>query len=321
MSAGPRATHRVMDMDETQSTDAADADVSPFEAASGAVELAEGSTLPAVVIPWLQASMDDLGNRDFEAPIAGSTSVATYELSERYRRAVQPLKAEGPPPDTPEARLFMLLAAVTSMHLKAHERDEPFGAMVAFVDGSRSAIPADFRDGPVELLAEMASRSANPVLRARLADVSWLLDRRRGNCGNLAIAAYVDTIEGVESGALKFPFAKDHGALEHAACDLLRRALQIGRAIGWDKPEFVRAREAVVRLRKQAVQFRAAVEILWFGELDLDFGVSAPAMVAVAIERVLAASTNADVHIVTSLWRLAARAYHAAKQDDDKYRC
>jgi hypothetical protein len=310
-----------MDRDERHSTAGLPgADASPVEVEPGAVEPA--NDLPPIpVIRWLQASMADLGNRDFEAPIAGLTSVASYELSERYRRAVRPLGAAGPPPDTPEARLFMLLSAVTGMHLKAHERDEPFGAMVTFADGSRSAIPADFRDGPVELLSAMASRAANPVLRARLADMCWLLDRRRGRLGSLAIAAYVDMIEAVESGALKFPFAKDHGALEHNACDLLRRALQIGRTIGWDKSASIRAREAVTRLRERAVQMRAGIEAVWFGELDLDFGVSDPVAVATGAEQVLAAPTTADVHILTSLWRLAARAYHVAKRDDDKYRC
>jgi len=115
--------------------------------------------------------------------------------------------------------------------------------MMSMADGRRSAIPADFRDGHIDLLADMAMRVANPVLRARLADVAWLLDRRRGKLGAVAITAYADTIEALESGAFKFPYSDSAGALEHGARELLCRALHIGRTIGWDKPEpFGRAR-------------------------------------------------------------------------------
>jgi hypothetical protein len=276
---------------------------------------------PRPVTPWLQATAADLGGGDFEAPIAGSVSAASHELSEQYRRAAQPPEAGAALPDTPDARLFTMLSAITGMHLKAHAREEPFGPMFALADGRRSAIPADFRDGHIDLLAGMAMRSANPVLKGRLADVCWLLDRRRGALGRVAITAYVDTIEGVESGPLKFPFTDGSGALDHGACELLRRALHIGRTIGWDKSETVRARETVVRLRERAIALRATVATIWFAELDLDFGVSDPVAVAAGIEEVLAAPANAEVHPLVSLWRLAARGYHVAKQDDDKHRC
>ena len=205
------------------------------------------------------------------------------------------------------------------MYLKPHEGDEPFGPLMSSGD-RRTAIPADFRGESVKLLADMAARSVNPVLKARLADICWLLEPRRGMLAAGAVGAYVDTIEAVERGTLKFPFAHNDGALELGARDLLRRALHIGRAIGREKPESMRARDAVVRLREQAVMLRAAVPLVWFAELDLDFGVSEPLPVPAGIEEVVAAA-EVDVHIRTSLWRLAARAYHVAKQDGDAYRC
>ncbi len=152
----------------------------------------------------------------------------------------------------------------------------------------------------------MAARSVNPVIKARLADMYWLLERKRGALAAMAVAAYVDTIEAVELGTLKFPFAHNDGALEFGARDLLRRALHIGRAIGWAKPETVRARDAVVRLRGLAATRRLAAPLIWFSELDLDFSVSDPLPVAAGIEEVLAAA-EVDFHARTSLWRLAAR--------------
>lgn len=188
-------------------------------------------------------------------------------------------------------------------------------------DGRRTAIAADFRDGHVDLLADLAARAANPVLRARLADLAWLLDRKRGKLGGIAITAYIDTIEAIEAGTLKFPYGDSAGALEHGTRELLCRALHIGRTIGWDKPETRRGRAAVVRLRERAIASGKGVAALWFAELDLDFGVSDPALVAAGIETVLSSPGDADVHILSSLWRLAGRGYHLAKRDPDKYRC
>ena len=256
---------------------------------------------------------------DFEAPIASSTSPTCDALSDLYRRAAYPQNAGEQPVETPATRVFAMLSAVTSMYLKAQEREEPFGPLMSSGD-RRTAIPADFRGGPVKLLADMAVRSVDPVLKARLADMCWLLERRRGTLATAAVGAYVDTIEAVERGALKFAFAHNDGALEHGARDLLRRALHIGWAIGWDKPETLRARDAVVRLRAQAVTMRVAVPLIWFAELDLDFNLSDPSLVAVGIEEVLS-TVEADVHILASLWRLAARAHHVAKRDVDKHRC
>lgn len=306
-------------MKPARGTETAGTDVSD----TGAVpnETAREDEAPTPIAPWLQATVADLGNLDFEAPIAGLISAESYELSEAYQRSARPTGTGVERLDTPEARLFVLLSAVTGMHLKPHEREEPFGPMMAMADGRRSAIPADFWDDHIDLLADMAMRAANSVLRARLADVAWLLDRRRGKLGGIAITAYIDTIEGLETGALKLPYSDSAGALEHGARDLLCRALHIGRTIGWDKPEALRARAAVVRLRDRAMKLPAAVAALWFAELDLDFGVSDPAEVAAGIEEALASTSNLDVHLASSLWRLTARGYHMAKRDADKFRC
>lgn len=277
---------------------------------------------PTEAPPWLRATAPDLRDLDFESPIAGSTWADTRELSDQFQAAMQPGDKTSPPPDTPTHRVSTMLSAVTGMHFKPEERHEPFGPMVTFADGRRSAIPSDFRDGHVDLLAEMAKRAKHPLLRARLADVCWFLDEKRWNLGSLAVSAYVETVQKANSGELKFRFENEGRALHYGALAYLRRALQVGRAIGWDKAETIAAREAVILLRKQAMESRALVPVLWFAELDLDFGVSDPTEVGGGIDEVLAAvPADASSHFVIALWRLGARAYHVAKRDDDKYRC
>ena len=158
------------------------------------------------------------------------------------------------------------------MHFEPDERNEPFGPMVVFADGRRSAVPSDFRSH-VELLAAMAERASHPVLRARLSDVCWLLDRKRGKLALAAIAAYTDIVQKTVDGELDYRFARDGGALQHDARDYLRRGLQIGRAVGWDKAETIAARDIVKRLRGRALADGALIPIHWFSDLDLEFGV------------------------------------------------
>jgi hypothetical protein len=285
-------------------------------------EQKDSDSEPAKPPPWLHATLADLQNLDFESPIAGSTSADTRELSYQFQAAACSSNETAQPPDTPATRVFTMLAAVTGMHFKPEERHEPFGPMFALANGCRSAIPSDFHGAHVDLLAELAKRAKHSVLRARLADVCWLLDRKRGNLGSTAVFAYVEIVHKTDSGELKFQFKNSDGALEYHARDYLRRALQVGRAIGWEKAETIAAREAVIMLRKRAIETRALMPVLWFAELDLVYGVSNPEEVAAAIDEVLAVSSaDTNSHVVVGLWKLAARAYHLAKKDEDKYRC
>src|SRR6185437_3411051 len=179
-----------------------------------------------------------------------------------------------------------------------------------------------FRPQHIDLLAQMAEQSKNPVLRARLADVCWLLDRKRGNLGSLAVSAYVETVQKIDEGLLKLRFADIGDALHHQTCEYLRRALQVGHTIGWDKAETIAARELSIVLRKRAVKNRALAPALWFSTLDLDSEISDPAEVGADLDEVLVClPSNASIHLIVELWRLAARAYQYAKRDSDIRRC
>ena len=146
---------------------------------------------------------------------------ADHRIASRRQQRTQPAisgcggdRRSGREPETPAARVFSMLAAVTGMHLKAQEPNEPFGPMVVWAEGHRSAAPGDFRGEPVEVLAQMAARAKHPVLRARLADVCWLLERKRAQLGMTAISAYVEIVKQVDSGALKFQFRQRAGRAE-----------------------------------------------------------------------------------------------------------
>jgi hypothetical protein len=287
----------------------------------GQIEGEQGCDENQQEMPWLRATSEDIVDLDFETPLAGTTIADCNGLSELFGAATKPSDGPTDPADTAQTRVFAMLAAVTSMYLKPQERNEPFGPMMVLADGRRSAIVSDFRSH-VDLLSEMAARASNPVLRARLCDVCWLLDRKRGKLALAAIAAYTTIVENVGSNELNHRFAIEDGALHHTSRDYLQRALLIGRSVGWEKPETVAARGLILKLREQAIDKRALVPIHWFCELSLNFSVSEPAEIGRSLDEVLAGvPPDTSSHIVVDLWRLAAQAYHSARNENDKNRC
>jgi hypothetical protein len=268
---------------------------------------------------YLRASLADLVDFDFEAPIRGSQAADSNELSDRFRTSAETAAPEENH-ETPAARVFSMLVAVTGMHLKSQDANEPFGPMVVRPDGLRSAAPSDFRGEPIAVLSEMAARAEHPVLRARLADVSWLLERKRAQLGRTAILAYVEIVKQVDGGALRFRYDNEPGALKYEVRDLLRRALSIARAMGLDQAAASAPRETTAELRAQAFEGKLPVPALWFGHLDLDFRVSDPGEVGKGVEALVAALPDGtDGHTIVNLWRMAARAFHLAKQDTEQH--
>ncbi|MGV1013381.1 MAG: DUF7380 domain-containing protein [Methyloceanibacter sp.] len=284
-------------------------------------QLPEGREAQTQRLIWQRATLDDLKDFDFEQPIANSKAADVEDLGDLFRKTIERPKGADLPADTPANRVFLMLSAIAGMHFKPDDHNEPFGPMAVWTDGRRSAIPEDFRI-VIDVVAYLAERAKNPVLRARLSDLCWLLDRKRWQLGTVAISAYVEIIQKVDAGGFAFPFEKEGGALQYQARDYLRRALQIGRAIGWDRTETIAARDWVAQLRERAIDLQALVQVHWFSELDLDFGISDPLAIAKTTEALLSVGVpEKSSRFALELWRLAARAYHDAKDSESENRC
>jgi hypothetical protein len=270
--------------------------------------------------PWLRASVADVEAVDVNALLAGCADADSRLIGDAFQKAASEIEADPATRDQPTGRVFCMVAAAMQMHFKPHDRYEPFGPLFV-MDGRRSAIPSDFRP-QIDALSAAAARATHPVLKARLADLCWLLDRKRAPLGFAAITAYVEIVTRMDRGELTHRMLEQHGALHHVSCDLLQRALWIGQSLGRDKPETDATREAVRRLRKQSLSDGSQVEVQRFAALDLDFGVSDPAEVAADIERVLTrVDAEGDRHSDVDLWRLAARGYAYARSDSERDRC
>jgi hypothetical protein len=267
---------------------------------------------------WLQATPADVDLCDIEAPIAGLNLVESYVLEAAYQKALSEVAGDGEDAEA-QRRVYSMLGAVTSMYRKSGESREPYGAKMVLADGRRTAMVEDFRGAPKDALARAAERANNVVLRARLSDVAWLLDRRLADAARAAITAHVDIVDRMLAGELRSELADEDGIRFTEFAESLDRALAIARKTGWDKSEAMRARTKLVELRATALEARQWGAVRSYVDLDLRYGVSDPGEVGAALELALkGAAGEQDNH---EFWKLAARAFNGAGDADSKHRC
>ena len=143
-------------------------------------------------------------------------------------------------------RVWQLVYSMCFMHFKPSDRVEPFGPMAVFGD-KRSAIPSDFRGEQTDVLAAWAPSIKNLALRARIADIAWVNNRRNALCGRLAVQSYLECIDLLLAGAGKLRFDRDD-AWDPGGISMLERALTLAYALGHDKAEASNSRAAVEKV-------------------------------------------------------------------------
>jgi hypothetical protein len=189
---------------------------------------------------WLSASTVDFAATDLEAPLAAAKSIDCTEASSLYGHAAKACNEQG---GRAEERVYAMLGAVCSFYFKPSQSAEPYGPMM--IHGSaRSAQASDFKGNPTMVLAEQIGRVAHLGVKARVADLVWLLDCKQATAGLSAIAGYYNIVSSIRSEAATLR-NDQHDAHFHEVPNFLRRAMQIGKAVGWDKPEVVEARAFV----------------------------------------------------------------------------
>lgn len=139
------------------------------------------------VIPDEQLCVADFHASEYEAVLEGESGEDCPAMSQRLRTAAIAADAGCQPR---RYAMLKLLADATSMMLTPEDRANPFRPLAQIGD-RRSAIPTDFSDHDIALFADVAAVITNSKLRARLADLIWLRERRRGIAFALmAIDAY-----------------------------------------------------------------------------------------------------------------------------------
>jgi len=98
------------------------------------------------------------------------------------------------------ARVYRLLMEVSYLRLEPHSVEQPYQARFRLGNG-RSATPEDFAPCDVALFNDLAQSVKDPEMRARLADLSWILTRQHG-AAELAINSYLESAKQLEDPKL-----------------------------------------------------------------------------------------------------------------------
>lgn len=279
----------------------------------------DGEAEPAAVTvpPWAEATPDDVANCDIDGQIPDAASADWHSLSDVFHTAA---KQEGVEPAS--ARVFRMLGGLLSMMLQAESSNEPFRPILVWADGRRSAALQDFR-ACVEALVAIAGRSQHPAIVARAADAAWMLQRRRHDMGRLALAAYGQLLDEVASGARRFEHETEQEG-GRLGIGVLRRCVTIGRSrsFGDEAPDLAPLIARIEAARQGTLERSEVSRHLAFVELQLDFGLQEPAVLAVDIETTVATiDTAKDGHLAADALKVAIRAYNRAQDVSTAHAC
>ena len=157
-----------------------------------------------------------------DARIAALNQVDMTSVSLAY------LQASATTP-SPCKEVFRFLSEIAGIYLNPAERGRIWGPGGSS-GNQRSMIPSDIRGEQSDVLEAVLPRVEHPALRARIADIVWTNDMRKGGVAKTAIHAYCDFVEGLMDGSLKAAYPVDGRDLIDAQTPA-HRALQIASAI------------------------------------------------------------------------------------------
>ncbi len=258
---------------------------------------------------------DNFAATDCEVPIANSNKVDCKSLGSIYQSAANEEKEAG---NEVAVRVFRLLALVCTIHFKPYDTAEPYGPMGVF-GTERTLIPSDLKGDQSTVFAEIVPDIRNPGLRARLADIAWINDRKLAASARQAIKAYCEAVQLVLDGKAEL-FPEERRASSKRGCNMLRRACQIASSIGWKEPEKSGLKSLIKAVTSDAFNSKDNRGFLNAGELCLDYRIEDPVILA-ENAAAMAASESKDPHGSQDLWRLAARGYQYAEKGQDSNRC
>jgi hypothetical protein len=268
--------------------------------------------------PFALVALDDFRTVDFQAVAATTDCAECAVLARLYCEAAHIAQAAG---NDQKARVFGILASICGQHFKPGDPSGPLGPMWV-VGGRRSAIPEDFKGAQAAVLQQLLPEILHPGLRARLAEMIWLNDRKAHDAGRVAIASYCETTNSLLDGRLKDQFS-DLGPASMERLRLVERALQIAGMVGKRGQIPDQLTQTAIRLYDDAKAAKQPVPFSRIAKQLLRFDVVEPSTVARDAEAVARNSTIEATNplAVKFAWDCAAHAYELCGADDAAHKC
>lgn len=261
---------------------------------------------------YLRASLSDIHAVDMNMPVIALCSADFRDFEQSYNKA-----RETYPESSAEYRVYSMIGAICSFGFRQTNSLNPYSACVEW-EGRRTAIPNDFRDMPIEVLEGCLSKISNCLLISRIADLIWLLDRSKYQVGQSAAKALIQTLNTLKQGTL-LRRSKVQSHLDYNSIQLFSRAAFLSEKL--NHPSEIR--EPLLKwletAKYDALSLSNYYAVQLLNECDLDRRLSAPECVAMQLQSV--AKEVPDPINRKDLWQLAARAFHLAKKEEEKWNC
>ncbi len=223
----------------------------------------------------------------------------------------------------PAFSVYRLLASVCSLHFRLHDKAGAFGAKMSS-GNRRTPIPEDWLGEQTDYFFEIVDEVEHPALRARLADVVWTNDRKKGKAAPIAVAAYCECVESLMNGTYERRFEANN-AVSLEEVDLIERASQIHvRSNKRTAPMHGHVGVLLNSLYTRALNHVDVVPLDRIATLLSRYSMITMDQLARDMEAAaVAAEQKPDPYplAIKKLWDLAAFACEQAKLPDDQRRC
>jgi hypothetical protein len=254
-------------------------------------------------------SLTDLKALNVNALLAGNKGSDPFALTKPLREARAEAEAAG---DEARCMALGLLHDILNIHLKVHDRAEPFGPMFQG-PGGRTCTASDFRGEQSTIFAEFAATVDHPVLRARLADLAWYNDRKRGDVGKLAVEAYCEIIKRRIAGELHRTHGDDTHLLDMA--DIATRMMSVAARVHKISALPPSITELLDTLFCACVEAHSYVAFCHVADIALGYDIFGWEKILQGAEAIVSDTGDRDYPMaVQGVWELAERGY--AKLDD-----
>lgn len=275
--------------------------------------------------PWPElrtVSAQELETSNYNEVVSRITSADYYDLERAFLEAAKLALALN---DEVKHHSFRVLAGICSMHLNVDDPANKFGAKMVLANGSRTPVPEDYLGDQNEELYQILSAVTHPALRARLADIVWTNNKRKGQAAGLAVEAYCECIERILDGSFTHSVDEPGNIVTIEMTEFLERAAQIH--YGSSKrsaPMHERVSGLIDQLFALAIESKALTELIRLATLALRYKIIDPASLAPQIETTaVAAEVEQDAYPIGTqkLFDIAAFAYGDAGDLEAARRC
>lgn len=223
-----------------------------------------------------------------------------------------------------------ILVTLASFCLVHDDKKNPFKPVLQWVGGS-SPSPSDFMEEQIDIIAKFTPVIDNPGLRARLADVSWLIQRKRQDMAEIAIDAYCESVENVRKGEAVFLDGTnlvdndsfcDDSAWGTSAKYMMARAAQISHVTKWKLEASQRFKTLLIDLLETADEKEDGDGFYLMGTISLEYGKKILPIERIAeIAEKLAEKPDTHPDLQANLFRLAKKAYQKVKNEKKVEEC